>query len=383
MKDAAQPVVDAKDTVIAGGKATARASGDFFRGLLGDPATPASTPTTSASPLAVQAPRDGNTGSPIPRGTTSGSASVQTSQRANVRAAAQIVQSQIQIAPQAKVQISDDKRRAIATRLARLQLNGSLTSDQVMSEIDTQLGTRKPAHYVDLADRIVALDKQGNPMGSFLKGVSADTQLRVGATLQAARMVAMSKIQEGQNKDARNLFKDREDLYTRVENSYGNKTPGSKDEGRRAVARIDATVESLGLDIRSPGISAMIERAEGFRKGYIKRGWWQPSRNAADYQSLKPFVIADSLGLEPTSGDALKAANEVVISPLHFAAQGTQIPEDLLVGGVVNAVGYGVPADEGAALLAGFVKDNPNAFANATPSSIGRALRAHYETLLR
>ena len=252
-----------------------------------------------------------------------------------------------------------------------------------MSEIDTQLGTRKPAHYVDLADRIVALDKQGNPMGSFLKGVSADTQLRVGATLQAARMVAMSKIQEGQNKDARNLFKDREDLYTRVENSYGNKTPGSKDEGRRAVARIDATVESLGLDIRSPGISAMIERAEGFRKGYIKRGWWQPSRNAADYQSLKPFVIADSLGLEPTSGDALKAANEVVISPLHFAAQGTQIPEDLLVGGVVNAVGYGVPADEGAALLAGFVKDNPNAFANATPSSIGRALRAHYETLLR
>jgi len=298
----------------------------------------------------------------------------------SVRAVAQTVKQQIQTAPNSG--ISEKDKKAMSTRLARLVVRGGMTYESAVKEMDRALGKRK-LNWQGAGDQMLGFDEETGELVTSIKLGMTDYQ---AASLEverdrvyAATLKAQGDAQKARETQSRDLYRDREAFYKRIQGSFKN-----KEMGRQMAADADAAINALGLDIRAPGISAIVENATRTKAAWMENGWF-PDRDAPRGVGLTPFILADAMGFKASDGDALAVANDQVISPLRVAASrsSARVNEQTLVGGVANAIGYGVPAQQATTILMQYLQSNPDVFAGATPQRIGAALAADYEELRR
>lgn len=235
-------------------KKAAQVGRDFIGGLTGEPAATSAPAPAPRPPASATPPKKSVVIEPLPADTP------RPAPRAQVAAIAERIVTPASAKAGSKgpkaPSISAKEKRTLAHRLARLQIKGAITAGQAEEEIDRVLGRRKPAHTADLGDRVVFMDKDLNPLLSLKKNASPESVISANAAVAAARYKMLSKLAEKQGEDNRNLFKDRETWYSRIQSSEKDKSVG-----RQMVADIDAAVDDLGLDIYAPGVSSLVEEA--------------------------------------------------------------------------------------------------------------------------
>jgi hypothetical protein len=346
---------------------------DFARGAVG--MDPAPAPTKPA-PKPQDMPRSAPAKDVVQAAQQRESTSTRTSVAVQQRSVPKLVQQNIAginataVPPKrTKAEVTD-----FARKVARLQRRGMLTAEAAQGEMDRFFG--KTTKVVPAGGYLFGFDADNRMVSAMEIPMTTKDQAELSMraqTVQAAFMTARAAMAANDLKDDRNRFKDRMAVNNFIMGSYDSK---NKDKGLEAVARLDAAFQNLGLDERSPGVLALTQSAEGARRAFIENGWF---REESDYRDLTPFILAGSI---PTGDmdDPMEAANEMVLSPIRAVLEktGANLNENALIGSVVNAAGYGIPADWAAAELTKYVETNPQAFANADAKRIGAALANEY-----
>lgn len=247
------------------------------------------------------------------------------------------------------------KNKAMVDALREMVKHGDITAKDALTLLKDMRGGK--VHKVLSHEGVhIAVDDEFNTLGVV---ASPNAGSKAAGKTREAQSAAWQRLID----NAPKYFDDKKDVALYVERA-GN-----------AATR-------LGIDLTSsqaePMMLRMYKDAELYRNGTGWFGFGKMSREAI--ADGTPFILARTLGLEPTDKDAYGKLEAQVLKPIEAAIKqsGAAISQKDVVQGLAVAGGMGVDVPWAMREIAALARAKPQQLAKLSPAQLSQALQIAY-----